>query len=570
MAVLSEHIKMDQALNVLQQHKDEWKNEALSNKINLLEQVILNLKNQAEKLALLTNEKQRIPAYSMFAGEVWGGAIWAIAATLQGYKQTLEYLSNKQLPHFSHIANRPNGQLKIRIYPNNLIEKLILNGIVEEAWMKPGITRENLNDHIGSFYRNEPKEGGVVLVLGAGNVVSIPVLDIMHKLYVEGQVVIMKMNPVNDYAGHILEKVMAPFIKRGFLRLIYGGQEEGEYLVAHPKVDSIHLTGSLKTHDAIVYGSGQEGLKNKQNHRPVLKKPVTSELGGVGPVIVLPGKWSQEDLRYQAENIVSMKMYNDGFICVAAQILIIPEKWDQKDELLDQIRVVLSELPARYAYYPGVKERYLKAIDGHDQVESFNGDVPATLITDLDPQNDQEYLFREEVFAPVYGVVCLPGDSLPDYLDQAIYFCNEKLFGSLGANIIGHPQTLKDHEAVIDQTLEDLKYGSIGLNVWNAVAFLLPYTPWGAYPVEQFNQIESGQGKVHNAFFLEGTEKTVVKGSFYPFPRSFVHMDFTMLPKPAWFVTNKNSLEINKKVALFTIDQDWKRLPGLNLAAMKG
>ena len=38
------------------------------------------------------------------------------------------------------------------------------------------------------------------------------------------------------------------------LRVVYGGIEVGAQLCAHPEVDSIHVTGSDRTYDAIVWG----------------------------------------------------------------------------------------------------------------------------------------------------------------------------------------------------------------------------------------------------------------------------------------------------------------------------
>lgn len=40
--------------------------------------------------------------------------------------------------------------------------------------------------------------GGVALVLGAGNQLPVVALDILHKLAVEGEAVLCKMNPVNE------------------------------------------------------------------------------------------------------------------------------------------------------------------------------------------------------------------------------------------------------------------------------------------------------------------------------------------------------------------------------------
>ena len=46
-------------------------------------------------------------------------------------------------------------------------------------------------------------------------------------------------------------------------------------------------------------------------------------LGGVSPTIVIPGKWSAADLRFQAEHVATQKRHNNGFNCIASQVLII-------------------------------------------------------------------------------------------------------------------------------------------------------------------------------------------------------------------------------------------------------
>ena len=48
-----------------------------------------------------------------------------------------------------------------------------------------------------------------MLVLGAGNVSSIPATDTISKVFQEGQVVLLKMNPVNEYLGPIFERLFA-------------------------------------------------------------------------------------------------------------------------------------------------------------------------------------------------------------------------------------------------------------------------------------------------------------------------------------------------------------------------
>ena len=61
----------------------------------------------------------------------------------------------------------------------------------------------------GGIYRTKAKgmkpQGGVSLVLGAGNQASVISGDILFKLIHEDEVVIVKTNPVNEYVGKYLE-----------------------------------------------------------------------------------------------------------------------------------------------------------------------------------------------------------------------------------------------------------------------------------------------------------------------------------------------------------------------------
>jgi aldehyde dehydrogenase (NAD(P)+) len=170
-----------------------------------------------------------------------------------------------------------------------------------------GVTEDNLRDNMAAFYREKDPEGSVALVLGAGNVAAIVPLDILDRMVNWGQVVICKMNPVNEYLGPIFEDIFAPLIRDGYVRFAYGGGDVGGYLTEHELVKAIHITGSAATHDLIVYGSGEEGARRKATDDRVVDKPINSELGGVGSTIVLPGPCSDADFAYQAEHLVTQK-----------------------------------------------------------------------------------------------------------------------------------------------------------------------------------------------------------------------------------------------------------------------
>ena len=54
------------------------------------------------------------------------------------------------------------------------------------------------------------------------------------------------------------------------LRIVDGGADVGQYLTGHPRIDEVHITGSDKTYDAVVFGTGAEGARRKAADEPVL------------------------------------------------------------------------------------------------------------------------------------------------------------------------------------------------------------------------------------------------------------------------------------------------------------
>ncbi len=75
-----------------------------------------------------------------------------------------------------------------------------------------------------------------------------------------------------------------------------------------------------------------------QTGTPALTKPVAAELGCVTPCLVVPGGWTQRDLEYHADNIVSAKSHNAGHNCLAAEVIITAKDWPQREAFLDALR----------------------------------------------------------------------------------------------------------------------------------------------------------------------------------------------------------------------------------------
>lgn len=564
------HTDLDNDLAVLVAQRDAWARRPVAQKIDLLAQLIHRTQAAAERWVAAAVKAKGL-AGTPLEGEEWISGPWAVLRNMQSLLTTLRAIQAGTLRSRVQTHTRANGQLVVDVFPNRAVDHLLFSGYRAEVWMQPGVNADNLDAHMASFYRQSAPAGKVALVLAAGNLTSIAPLDMLHKLFIEGQAIIVKMNPVNDYIGPILEEVFAPLVQAGVVRFAYGGPEVGEYLVAHPHVDEIHITGSARTHDLIVYGKGPEGEARKARREPLLQKRITSELGAVCPVIVVPGPWNNADIAYHAASIATMKMHNGGFNCVAAQVVILPENWPQGDALLAAVSRIMQQAYPRPAYYPGAAQRQQAAVHAHPQARLLDQrDVPTTLIPDLDPNAAEDVCFRDEAFGGVLSFTCVPGDTPAAFLANAVRFANERLLGTLGANVLVHPQTQAALGDAFDQAIADLRYGAVAINCWTGVNYFVAECTWGAYPGHTYEDIQSGIGVVHNTLMLENAEKSVSYAPFTPYPRTLLTGHFHLSPKPSWFITNRMAHIIGQRVTYFEADPSVWRLPSIVLAALLG
>ncbi len=403
-------------------------------------------------------------------------------------------------------------------------------------------------------------------MLGAGNILSISALDTLYELFAHNRVVLLKLNPITDPLLPVLETVFARFIDLGLVKIVTGGVDVGSAAVGHPGVTHVHITGSIHSHNAIVFGPGDEGRARKARGERLLDKPITSELGGVSPTVVVPGRWSTRDLKFQAEHLVTQKLHNNGYNCVASQVLVVSSDWAQKDAFLDAVRAAYARVAARAAYYPGSGDRTAAAVRDHAHAEhSAVGDRVLVEVAADQP----DIAFDEEYFAPVLVVTTLPGSG-QEFLDAAVDFANERLAGTLGANIIIAPRQIRRLGAGYVEALARLRYGTIAVNAWTGVGYLTASATWGAFPGHTLDDAQSGIGVVHNALLLDGTERTVVHGPFRPFPRSVATGQFTIAPKPPWFVTNRTAATTGKALTTFAARPGWGRLPRIFASALRG
>lgn len=560
---------IDEALRQLQGGAAGWAATGLPERIALLERMMPRITRSAKGMVAAAAAAKGYDAAGQWATEDWAGGPWAVAQNVSSLLHTLRRMAAGHDPVPASAVRTQNGRTWVEVFPATGWDRLLLSGFNAQVRMLPGVTAQEARQEAAAAYRGRAAAPGVCAVLGAGNVAGITALDILDRLIAGNQVVAAKMNPVNAYVRPHFEDVFGEFVERGWLRFLDGGAAEGAYLAAHPSVDSVHVTGSARTHDAIVWGTDEQAAQRRRDDRPLNDKPLTSELGGVSPCLVVPGPWSEAELRFQAEHIVTSKMNNAGHNCIATQVLVLPAEWPGSDRLVQHVRDVLRALPARSDYYPGAAQRLDALRAAHPETESCGAGASGLLIDGLDPAANDS-LLNDEVFASALAVVRLPGATPEQFLAAAVDFANDRLPGTLGATLLVHPRTERDHPAAVADAIDRLRYGTLGVNIWSAVGFLLGYTPWGAYPGHTRQDIGSGTGFVHNAFLLDRVEKTVLRAPFAPFPRGLFTGSPSLSPRPPYFVTNRTGPTTISRVTSFTAAPNPLRLPGIFASALRG
>ncbi len=536
-----------------------WVSLPLAQRIALLRAARRRVGQEADGIVSAGCAAQGIARDSPAAADVWAD-LAPLTSHIAAFEEVGRVAAGREpLPPRS-LHTRPDGQVVVDVVPATRLEALLLGawGLRGQVWMRAGEDAAEVRASAAHAYRGSGfDDPGVALVLGAGNAACLPACDILQMLIAQGCVVVAKLNPVNAYLRPFFERIFVDFVQRDWLRFVDGGAEVGDYLARHPDVDRIHVTGSASTHDALVWGVGDEATRNRAARQPRLTKPVTAELGGVSPIIVVPGAWSASDLRLQAGRIAYAKLHNCGHICSAAQVLVLPEGWAHAEALLDELRAVIRALPPRHPYYPGSAAKIARAVGGQPHAEALLPPGYRWLVDVLDPQGAPS-LFRDEVFADVLGVVRLPAPSTGDYLEAATEFANQRLAGNLGATLLVDPVTARSEATALDRTLQGLRYGAIGVNGWAIFAASLGYPTWGGFPGNTAEDISSGIGTMGNAFMLADPQKSVVSAAFHP------------RIKPLDTATHHRLTTLWQHFIQIQATDDPRTLPGLATAALRG
>ena len=565
---------VDAALERLHARKDAWLAVSLADRVRLLDRCVASIVAVADRWAEVGASIKGVASTDVLAGEEWVAGILPTVRNARLLAEALRAGGQRPAPL---VRERPDGQLVARVHPATLMERLMFTGVTADVWIEKGKPATQ-----GAIYRGTKKtEGRVCLVLGGGNVSSIPPMDVLYKLFVEDEVVLLKMNPVNEALAPILTEALRPLVDEGVLEVVTGGAEVGGHAAQHPRVGSLHVTGSDRTYDAIVWGSDpEERARRKQSGAKVNDRSFTAELGCVTPVIVVPGPWSTSDIRFQARHVASMVTQNASFNCNAAKVIVTARGWLQREAFLDALHAELRKTPARKAYYPGARDRHRAFVEHYPEAlvlgpipsDAPDEVVPWTAIPDV-ASDAGGYALTNEAFCGVVAEVTLDlaenddgmlrerdhgGPSVRRFLEKAVAFANERCWGTLSCALLVHPSTEDDHSEDVSHAVAVLRYGGIGINAWPGLIYGLVTPSWGAFPGHEAEDIQSGAGVVHNAYMFDHPEKSVVRAPF------------RIRPTPVWFSDHKNLRELGQRLVRFEAKPSWGALLGVVGAAIKG
>jgi succinate-semialdehyde dehydrogenase/glutarate-semialdehyde dehydrogenase len=270
--------------------------------------------------------------------------------------------------------------------------------------------------------------------------------------------VALGMAPVLEEAG----------VPPGVVQIVPGeGAFIGGALAAHPRVRVLSLTGACATGGALMAAAA-----------PHIKR-VSLELGGNAPVIVLP----DADVAFVAEQIVRMKLFVSGQVCVTANRVFVPGTLH--DSLRDAVAEKIGAARVGAAFEPGVDAgplihgracRRVEALVAESmrggarivcENRSFGRNGSACGGSYFPPMvvegvRDEMALAKEEIFGPVvsllrYGTV-----------REAVARANATDYGLAG---FVYGEDLTECGAVASR----LEVGIVGVNEWRPLKAEIPF-----------------------------------------------------------------------------------------------
>ncbi len=245
--------------------------------------------------------------------------------------------------------------------------------------------------------RTNPVPYGVTLVIGPWNYPFMLSLVPMISALAAGNTVILKPSEVTSHSSAVLAELINSNFPKELIHVVEGGVGETTELLKL-KFDKIFFTGSTQV-GRIVMRAAAEQLP-----------PVTLELGGKNPVIVMPDC----NLKRTAQRIAWGKLHNNGQACVSPDHLYVHESIKEQliQEIGKQIDRITGSDPKGSPLLPRMVnernfDRVMGLIDPEKVVVGGSSDRSECYIepTIMDRVSPDDPVMQEEIFGPLLPVL---------------------------------------------------------------------------------------------------------------------------------------------------------------------
>lgn len=270
---------------------------------------------------------------------------------------------------------------------------------------------------------------------------------------VAGNTVVIKPAPTTPLSAIRLAEICTEAdVPDGVVNIVTGGAEPGAALSSHDDIDQLTFTGSVPTGEAVMRAAAETIT------------PVTLELGGKNPAIVMPDADLEEATFWISKGIFT----NAGQICSAADRALVHES------IYDEFLELIIEKAESYTLGPGTDdpdmgplnhaehhEAVLEYIElgveegatletGGEPLDKNGYFIPPTIFSDVEPAMQ---IAREEIFGPVLTV--LPFSDR----EEAIAIANDVEYGLTGGVFS------RDIKQALN-VAQEIEAGSVYVNEW--------------------------------------------------------------------------------------------------------
>ncbi|WP_349925167.1 aldehyde dehydrogenase [Bacillus altitudinis] len=350
-------------------------------------------------------------------------------------------------------------------------------------WAKPSRAKTPLT-HIGSKSMIIKEPYGSVLIIAPWNYPFQLALSPLVGAISAGNAVTLKPSELTPHVSNVIGTIVESVFQEDLAAVVEGGVDVSTELLKLP-FDYIFFTGSVAVGKVVMEAAAKH------------LTPVTLELGGKSPCIVMP----DADIKLAAKRITFGKFTNAGQTCIAPDYLLVHESI--QEELLREMTTCIRDF---YGDQPETNPHFGKNVSQRhfDRLSQFlsNGTIVTggqrneqelkIAPTILDHITWEDPVMQEEIFGPILPVISF--DSLQEAADMikarpkplALYLFT----------------TNKETENYI---LDNLSFGGGCIND-TLMHVATPYLPFGGVG-------ESGIGRYHGkeSFFTFTHEKSVLR-----------------------------------------------------------